>query len=197
MARQGIADHAAGEHVFPRQGPPRKGGRVQIGPIPRGDRHIRQHLPRGAELMHMPAGDERIGGNRVAWAVGCFVPLRLAHGDQPPARGALVRSVADECRVAETLIECQGSLEQVHFEAGAADIGAVEEARLYAEIFSDRQGWKSMRAGSGEDRIDIRQRETGILYRRQCRLRQQLHGRVPWRFSGSGGADADDRRAAP
>jgi hypothetical protein len=53
-------------------------------------------------------------------------------------------------------------LEQVHFEAGAAGIGAVEEARLYAEIFGDRQGWKSMRAGSGEDRIDIRQRETGI-----------------------------------
>ncbi len=62
----------------------------------------------------------------------------------------------------------------MHLEGGAADIGAVEEDRLDAKIFADRDGREGVGAGRGAKPVDVLQLQACIGDRRQRCLAQKL-----------------------
>lgn len=189
---QRVADHPRGKDIIDAQRPTGECLGIQVGPLPGRDRHLGELLACGAVLVHVPAGRQGIGGDRVARLVGRLVPLWLAHRYQAAAGGSLVGAVADQRSVAETGLQCQSGLQQVQLETGAADIGAIHEFRADAEVFGDRQGGKGMGAGGGEDRVDVGKLQAGIGNGPERRLAEQLDGAVARRLADAGATDADD-----
>ena len=156
-----VAHRPGGEHVRHRDRLLVARLRVEGGPLPRGHRHLRPLLERGAVLVHVAGGDHPEVGGGAAEAEGDLVlagEARVApraHAHAGPAGLA----VGHHRHVAQVMVERGHRVAHHHDERAAPHRGAVHVARGHAEGLAEERGRVLAR---GEDAVDVAHLEAGV-----------------------------------
>ena len=129
----------AGQHALDGQRLLLPRGRIEQRPFARSHSDGGQLLARGAELVHMPRGGERVGARRHERLERCFVRVDLAHRRLFAPDAALRAAVGNDGDVAEAQRDRAHGMGHVVLERRAADDGRAEERRVDAEILGQRQ----------------------------------------------------------
>ena len=195
---EGMAHHARGQHALDGQRLLLPRGRIEQRPLARGYRHGRQLLARGAELVHVARGGERVGARRHERLERQLVRVDLAHRGLLAADAALRAAVGDHGDVAEAERDGAHGMGDVVLERRAADDGGAEEWRVDAEILGQRQHRQTALGGGGEQAVDILQTEPAIVERPLGALRHQVDdGKAVCHLAEIGFRNPDDGCAAP
>jgi len=179
------------------------GQRIELRPLARRHRDVRQVLARGAVLVHVACCGQGVAGDRVARLVGRFVQGRFGHRLELAKAGALVAAVADQRHFALAGVQRHGGGEKVAHIRRAADHGGFAELGMDAQIFGHRQTGEEVVGRAGEQAIDIGQLQAGIGQRAVHRFAQNFeraatggHGHAAQAGAHDGGRAAQRRYGA-
>jgi hypothetical protein len=136
--RQWITDKTRSQHLLDAERLPRIGQRIELRPLARRHRDVRQVFARAAVLVHVARGGQGVAGNREARLVGRFVQRGLGHRLELAEARTLVAAVANERHFALAGVQRHGSGEQVAHIRRAADHRGFAELGMDAQIFGHR-----------------------------------------------------------
>jgi hypothetical protein len=190
-----MTDHARLQHVgdgevllLPRD-------RIELRPLARRDRDLGELLARGAELMHVARGRERIGAGRQERVERGFVGIDLALRGGTASDAALRRAVTDHRDVAQAGLDRRDRLRDMKLERRAAGHARADELRLDAEIFDHRRNRHALLRHRAEQAVDVLQRKPAVGERALRALRHQIHrAHALGHLAKIGLGDADDCR---
>ena len=196
--REGMAHHARGQHALDGQRLLLPRRRIEQRPLACGYCHGGHLLARGAELVHVARGGERVGARRHERLERRLVGVDLAHRRLLAADAALRAAVGDDGDVAQAQRDRAHGMGHVVLERRAADDGGAEERRVDAEILGQRQHRQPALSSGREQAVDILQTEPAIVERTLGALRHQVDdGKAICHLAEIGFRNADDGRAAP
>ena len=192
-----MADHARLQHVLDGERLLLPGGGIELRPLARRDRDLGEVLARGAVLMHVARGRERIGAGRQERLERRLVRIDLALRGLLAPDAALGRAVGDHRDIAQPGFDRGRRLRDVKLERRAAGHRGADEFRRDAEILDQRDDRHALLRHGAEQAVDILQREPAIGERAQRALRAQVHrAHAVGDLAEIGFGDADDRRRA-
>ena len=153
--RERMADHARLQHVLDGERLLLPGGRIELRPLPRRDRDRGEVLARGAVLMHVARGRERIGRGRQERLERGLVRIDLALRGLLAPDAALGRAVGDHRDIAQPGLDRGRRLRDVKLERRAAGHRGADEFRRDAEIFDQRHDRHALLRHGAEQPVDV------------------------------------------
>ncbi len=191
-----------GQHLIDGERVAHEGLGVLLRPGARGHGHLGQLGARGAKLVHMARGGQRIGRDGQHRLVGIFVGLRVQKAPRGlallAAEGgrALRAAVAHQHGLALPGLQRADRRQQVGNEAAAAYHGAVHIGRVDAQVLDHRHGPHAGVDAAGRQAVDVLHGQTGVCdgcLRGAHQERHVVHAR---RLAAAIGGSAGNRHAA-
>jgi hypothetical protein len=137
--RERIADHPRRHDLGDCQGFLLPSDGVKQRPLARRDGDSGQLLARGAVLVHVARGGERIGGRRQERPERGLVRIVLAHRGVPPPDRPLGAAISDDRDLAESELQRRLGMRDMEHKGRAAEDRRVDKSRRNAEILGKRQ----------------------------------------------------------
>ena len=160
---QRLGNHGRGHHLVDAGGLAPVGLGVQLGPAPRGHRHLGQIFGRGAVAMHVQLRDHGVVANRAQVAIGQdeLAARRVRHIGRHSATFArairqLRAAVGDQRHLAHARRNGRRGALHVQQVGHAAHVGRVDKARAQAQKLGHLQAGKPV-VGVGKHAVHVGQ----------------------------------------